>query len=115
MPILSLPDRVADADDVVLRRLNEGDASVFLAGRYAAALGGPNQVVSASASPSPVRSPTQATYPSGLINTAVGAATAPIAGSSHAPTYSALISSTRSAHGVMSRRPGPRLSSTGRA
>ena len=44
--------------------------------RYAAA-GGPNQVVSASASPGWVRSPTQATYPSGRINTAVGAVTAP--------------------------------------
>src|SRR5215475_2812124 len=73
--------------------------------RYADA-GGPNQVVSASASPSSVRSPTQATYPSGLTNTAVGAATTPIAGSSHAPPYPALISWTRSAHGVMSRPPG---------
>src|SRR6266545_1510483 len=51
-----------------------------------AGVGGPNQVVSASASPSSVRSPTQATYPSGRINTAVGAVTAPIAGSSHVPT-----------------------------
>ena len=58
--------------------------------RYAAA-GGPNQVVSASTSPSWVRSPTQATYPSGRINTAVGAVTAPIAGSSHVPTYLASI------------------------
>jgi hypothetical protein len=47
--------------------------------RYAA-VGGPNQVVSASASPSWVRSPTQATYPSGRINAAVGAVTAPGAG-----------------------------------
>ena len=52
-----------------------------------AAVGGPNQVVSASASPSWVRSPTQATYPSGRINTAVGAVTAPSAGSSHVPAY----------------------------
>jgi hypothetical protein len=44
--------------------------------RYAAA-GGPNQVVSASASPRWVRSPTQATYPSGRINTAVGDVTPP--------------------------------------
>ena len=58
--------------------------------RYAA-VGGPNQVVSASASPSWVRSPTQATYPSGRINTAVGAVTAPSAGSSHVPTYLASI------------------------
>ena len=56
-----------------------------------AAVGGPNQVVSASASPSWVRFPTQATYPSGRINTAVGAVTAPITGSSHAPPYVASI------------------------
>lgn len=56
-----------------------------------AAVGGPNQVVRASASPSWVRSPTQATYPSGRINTAVGAVTAPSAGSSHAPTCLASI------------------------
>jgi hypothetical protein len=48
-------------------------------------------VVSASASPSWVRSPAQATYPSGRTNTAVGAVTAPIAGSGPAPTYLALI------------------------
>ena len=53
---------------------------------YAAA-GGPNQVVSASVSPRWADSPTQATYPSGRINTAVGAMTGPIVGSSHAPTY----------------------------
>jgi hypothetical protein len=46
--------------------------------RYAAA-GGPNQVVSASTSPVWVRSPTQATYPSGRTRTAAGAVTAPIA------------------------------------
>ena len=40
-------------------------------------------MVSASASPGSLSSPTQATYPSGRINTAVGAATAPSAGSSH--------------------------------
>ena len=45
-----------------------------------------------------VRSPTQATYPSDRINTAVGAVTAPSTGSSHRPTYSASISWTRSAH-----------------
>ena len=44
-------------------------------------------MVSASASPSWVESPTQATYPSGRINTAVGAVTAPRTGSSHVPTY----------------------------
>lgn len=47
--------------------------------------GGPNQVVKASASPCCLRSPTHATYPSGRINTAVGAETTPTAGSSHAP------------------------------
>jgi len=58
--------------------------------RYAPA-GGPNQVVSASANPIWVKPPTHATYPSGRINTAVGAVTAPIAGSSHVPTYLASI------------------------
>jgi hypothetical protein len=58
---------------------------------YAAA-GGPNQVVSASASCRSVPSPTQATYPSGRINTALGAVTAPNTGSSHTPPYSASIS-----------------------
>src|SRR5215207_6248668 len=66
-----------------------------------AAVGGPNQVLSASGSPRSVPSLTQATYPSGRINTAVGAVTAPSAGSSHLPTYSASISRTRSAHGAM--------------
>src|SRR5512146_3352343 len=37
-----------------------------------AAVGGPNQVVSALGSPRSMPSPTQATYPSGRINTAVG-------------------------------------------
>ncbi len=66
-----------------------GDRSFFrsIARSWKAALhaatGGPNQVVSASASPCWVRSPTQATYPSGRIKTAVGAVTAPSAGSSH--------------------------------
>jgi hypothetical protein len=59
--------------------------------RYAA-VGAPNQVVSASASPRCVRSPTQATYPSGRINAAAGAVTAPSTGSSHVPTYLASIS-----------------------
>src|SRR5919202_5629413 len=54
-----------------------------------AAVGGPNQVLSASGSPRSVPSPTQTTYPSGRINTAVGAVTPPNAGSSHLPTYSA--------------------------
>src|SRR6201987_803487 len=66
--------------------------------RYAAA-GAPNQVLSASASPGWVRSPTQATYPSGRINTAVGAATSPIAGSSHVTAYWALMYLMQSVRG----------------
>jgi len=58
--------------------------------RYAAA-GGPNQVVSASAGPPWVRSPTQATCPSDRTKTAIGAVTAPIAGSSEVPPYLASI------------------------
>ena len=50
------------------------------------AAGGPNQVVSASGSPASVPSPTQATYPSGRISTAVGALTSPRTGSSHTPS-----------------------------
>src|SRR5215469_13845002 len=91
---------------------------VFLVGhlgpRYA--VGDPNQVASASASPSRVRSPAQATYPSGRISTAVGAGTAPTTGSSHTPPYLTSIDWTRSAHGVMSKPPdSPKLSSSGRA
>jgi hypothetical protein len=79
-------------------------------------MGGPNQVVRASRRPWSVPSPTHATCPSGRINTAVGAATAPSTGSSHTPAYRASTRSTRPAHGAMSRAPGsPRLSSTGRA
>src|SRR4030081_4024243 len=77
----------------------------LITGMSYAAVGGPNQLVSASASPSWVRSPTQATYPSGRINTAVGAVTTPSTGRSHVPTYLASISWTRSAHGAMSRPP----------
>jgi hypothetical protein len=73
--------------------------------RYAAA-GGPNQVVSASGRPRWARSPTQATCPSGPINTAVAAVSAPSAGTSHTPSYFASISWTRSADGVMSTTPG---------
>src|SRR5207249_3480501 len=54
--------------------------------------GVPNQIVRASRNPESVPSPTQATYPSGRINTPVGAVTAPITGSSHWPRYSASIS-----------------------
>jgi hypothetical protein len=74
------------------RRPSAADASSrsWKAQRYVA-VGGPNQVLSASASSGWVRSPTQATYPSGRINTAVGAVTAPSAGSSHGPTYLASI------------------------
>src|SRR5688572_8274944 len=48
---------------------------------------GPNQVVSAATSSCVVASPTQATCPSGRINTAAGAATSPITGSSTEPLY----------------------------
>ena len=63
---------------------------ILEAGRYAT-VGGPNQVVSASESPAWLRSPTQATYPSGRINTAEGALTAPSPGRSHGPMYLAWI------------------------
>ena len=83
--------------------------------RYTAA-GGPNQVLSASVRPGWPGPPTQATYPSGRINAAAGAGTAPTTGSSHLPGYSASISRTRSAHGARSKPPGaPRLRSSGRA
>ncbi len=62
------------------------------------------------------QSPTQATYPSGRINTASGAAIAPSTGSSQTPAYFASIGRTRCCHPAMSKRPGSaRLSSTGRA
>jgi hypothetical protein len=47
--------------------------------------GVPNQVLRASRNPVSVPSPTQATYPSGRTNTAVGAVTGPSTGSSHGP------------------------------
>jgi hypothetical protein len=90
--------RVAALDDgerellreALTRRPHAGRARTANRMSYPA-VGGPNQVVSASAGPSWVRSPTQATYPSGRINTAAGAVTAPSAGSSHVPTYFASI------------------------
>ena len=76
----------------------------------------PHQVVSASANPDAVPSPTQATWPSGRTSTAAGAVTAPITGSSQAPSYDASTSCTRSAQGPRSTLPaGPKLTSTGRA
>jgi hypothetical protein len=72
------------------RGVSRPDVPVLRGGRYVA-VGGPNQVVSASVSPGWVRSPTQATYPSGRITTAAGAVTAPSAGSSHVPAYFASI------------------------
>ena len=54
------------------------------------AAAGPNQVVSASLSPSAVPSPTQATYPSGRTRTAAGAVTSPSTGSSHAAVVARL-------------------------
>src|SRR5215203_4828560 len=68
--------------------------------------GGPNQVVSAPRNLVSVPFPTQATYPSGLIGTAAGAATWPRTGSSQSPAYSASVADTRCAHGVTSRSPG---------
>ncbi len=47
--------------------------------------GHPNQVVSASRNPVSVPSPTHATWPSGRMSTAVGAATTPTTGSSQGP------------------------------
>src|SRR6185437_9686217 len=70
-----------------------------------AASAAPNHLVNASTSPLWDRSPTHATYPSGRINTAVGAGTTPSAGSSHVPWYSASIDCTRSAHGAISKSP----------
>ena len=79
-----------------LRGAGDGDrARAILARRNAAwapaqpRSGGPNQEFSASRSPWSVPSPTHATCPSGRINTAVGAATAPSTGNSHAPPYRA--------------------------
>jgi len=55
------------------------------------AAGSPNQMVIASTSRCSFPSPTQATQPSGRINTAVGASTVPITGSSQGPSYLAFI------------------------
>ena len=55
-----------------------GDEEIAKRCGYSAALGGPNQVVSASASPVRAGSATQATCPSGRVSTASGALTAPI-------------------------------------
>ncbi len=68
-------------EEVPMRHLS---SDITEPSRYAA-VGGPNQVVSASGSPRCVRSPTQATCPSGRINTAEGAGTSPSTGSSHMP------------------------------
>src|SRR5436190_398560 len=77
--------------------------------------GYPNQVVSASLRSGWVSSPTQATYPSGRINTAVGADTKPNAGRSHGPSYLPSTNLIRSDHGLMSKLPGaPRFKSNGR-
>ena len=86
----------ADGNDAVASSRSSGVDVLTGAGladapmRYAA-VGGPNQVVSASSRPTWVCSPTQATYPSGRISTALGAVTDLIAGSSHAPSYLASI------------------------
>ncbi len=66
----------------------EGASRLCHASRH----GDPNQEVSASRNPVSGPSPTQATYPSGLISTAAGAATWPRTGRSQSPPYLALIS-----------------------
>jgi hypothetical protein len=71
--------------EALVRSIRAPRRLILEAGGYAA-VGGPNQVVSASGSPRWVRSPTQATYPSGRINTAVGTVTAPSTGTSHSPS-----------------------------
>ncbi len=90
----SLPVEQSDSCHPRLRSLH--CRSDFRVGRRCpsryTAQGGPDQVVSASASPTLVWSPTQATCPSGRISTAVGAVTAPSTGNSHAPTHLASIS-----------------------
>lgn len=54
-------------------------------------VGGPNHLLIVSATPDQSNSPTQTTYPSGRINTALGAVTAPSAGRSHTPSNLALM------------------------
>ena len=82
--------RGAGPEVSVGRQRPDASSRSWKAVRYVA-VGGPDQVVSASGSPGWVRSPTQPTYPSGRIDTAVGAVTAPSTGSSHGPTYFASI------------------------
>ncbi len=82
--IAEVPLRARSLPACVMPRIGRSPA------RYAP-VGGPNQVASASASPTWVRSPTQATYPSGLISTAAGAATWLRTGSSHVPANLASI------------------------
>src|ERR1700674_5258060 len=87
--------------------------SVMAEHRIASRHGDPNQVVSASRNPVSVPSPTQATYPSGRMSTAAGAATWPRTGSSQLPAYLALIANNPCAHGEMSKPHGlPRLRRT---
>src|SRR5688572_22862496 len=70
----SIDRRIPDAPTVEAER----DGLLRTTNRMSyAAVAGPNQVVSASWSPRGGRSPTQATCPSGRINTAVGAVTVP--------------------------------------
>jgi hypothetical protein len=91
------PKRLAHLSPTRPRQSNPRKVSIDLAVSHCdartsyVAVGGPNQVVRASGSPKSLRSPTQATYPSGRINTALGAVTSPSTGSSHVPPYSASI------------------------
>jgi hypothetical protein len=92
-PLLLGADRQLEGsrpDSSVGRQRPDASSRSWKAERYVAD-GGPNQVVSASGSPGWVRSLTQPTYPSGRINTAVGAGTSPSTGSSHGPSYFASI------------------------
>ena len=87
LSLISRPRKVAELIEKPLQRPARVSCCDRAGARYAA--GGPNQVVSASGSPGSVVSPTQATYPSGRTNTAVGAVTSPSAGSSHSAAYPA--------------------------
>ena len=90
------------------RRVNGDDQGVAHgeAARLDLLAGGPNQVISAPRNPVSVPSPTQATYPSGLIGTAAGAATWPRTGSSRSPAYSASVASREVRHGDAAGVPG---------
>jgi hypothetical protein len=81
-----------------------------------AGVGGPNQVVSASGSPGPVSSPTQATCPSGRDQHGRGGGDLAQDGELPHPDMHSVDQLHSSRPGVMSNTPGsPRFNSTGRA